>query len=119
MTELDEEIVPLALEIISRYGSKITFNPLATAYDVATGSTTEGTVGVEAWITPPQPYKQYLVDGESILATDVQTYMAAKDVTPEPKVGDLLVYQGQTFKMMAVQPIRSGDMIALYALQLR
>jgi hypothetical protein len=119
-TELDIKLIPKVLEIIQRFGFSVTLITPAQSYSVATGATTTTTTSQTAYITPPEPYERKYVDGTSILAADLRTYMAASGLSGEPKPNAKITISGRSYTIIPpVKPIMTGEQIALYELQLR
>ena len=90
-------------------------------HDPTTRSVTpSGAVASYTWkVVPPQPYKNQYVDGKTIKREDLITWIAAEDLTFTPVNGMLVTFKSTKFKIVAVDPIYSGDLVCLYELQLR
>ena len=129
-TELDNDLVPeIAVLIQDELGTDATFKVKASGgvYSTATSALVSPAVYTDtAWkISPPQPYSAFLVDGDVIQAGDLKTITSAQGITFTPSVTDAvgsaakLVFGGFTWTILAVSPIRSGDLICAYEMQLR
>ena len=120
-TALDNKLLPLIKRLIQKYGKTLTVKRFGSlAHDAATLSITEGaatTYSVKS--TPPEPYNDRLVDGDRIMEGDTKTYLHAKDLSFEPTTDDEVVIDSETWKIMSVANLYTGDQVGAYALQLR
>ncbi len=121
MTRLDDRLVPKVKDLIDRLGKSATVTTEDDkTYDSGTGKTANtGTTIHTIKISPPAPYnKNY--DGASIVKVgDQRTFVAAKDLTFTPEPGLLLKVDSDEWRMVSINTLRSGELIAAYEIQLR
>lgn len=80
--------------------------PVTTTYSVKT--------------SPPEAFKTLEIDGTNVLKGDFKVIVAARDLTIEPSPQtDTLTRASVVYKIIAVEPIVSGDQVAAYQLQCR
>lgn len=121
-TELDLKLVPKAKELLDRFGMTVTYTEVDSgSYDPSTGQTSGGSnTDHEIKIAPPFPVRADLVDGEVYQFGDQLTYLADDELEFEPTAGeDRVLIGGETLLVIGARPIRSGDDIAVWELQLR
>ena len=70
-------------------------------------------------IIPPYPYDSSVVNGSSILNTDVQTYIAASGLEVVPSCDMRLRFDSIEYTIVSVGRVYTGELVALYSLQLR
>jgi len=121
-TELDEEFVVLATEMIAEMGKTVVFRTYPDAsYDAVEGVTTLGDMlSYTKKVMPPYAYKQKYIDGDVIQAGDMQTGIAGQglEFTPEPGLIEIVIDE-QTWNIVNMTPLYSGEQIAMFLLQLR
>lgn len=121
-TELDLKILPAVLSALSKVGISATIRNSADAsdYDPSTGSVTfTPTEYTNQIVAPPQRYNRRYVDGDTILAEDTYTFIAGSGLAFVPSPGWEVDLSSETWKVVSVQFLRSGDDVAAYKLQLR
>ena len=121
MTALDDKLVPKALTMITNFGKNATFKVIAGAdYDPLTGEVSQdGTSNIVRKIIPPMTYERKFIDGEIVQDGDLMTGIAASGLTFTPTDGMTVSFDNTSWKIVNVQPVYSGELIALYELQLR
>lgn len=120
MTRLDDTLVPKTKAILDDLGKSMilavkddgTYNP-----DGSVTGQVESTQTVAA--SPPIEYSSRLVDGDAIRQGDVQVFIAAQGLTLTPAEKMSVTFDGQVWRAVGVKPVYSGDLIALWDLQLR
>ncbi len=119
MTELDDQIRPEVLDIVQELGKAIEFRVTTEAYDVASGVTTPLSVQwVSVKCSPPSQY-QISRDGEpDKLMETLGTLVPALGLTFEPKVEQIVRFDGRERRIVSVGKIYSGDLIAAFVLGL-
>lgn len=121
-TTLDIEAALAALELIDENGKAVSFVHNASAtYSPSTGKVTGGSPApFNKKIVPPYPYEQKLVDGDVIRVDDMRTGVAASGLgfTPE-RMKTTVTIDSRIWTVVNVQPIYSGEDVAMYLLQLR
>ena len=116
---LDSEILPLAKELADEFGKAVTLVSVSETFDPATGNTTttETTHLVNA--VPPQAFNKSRIDGSLIQAGDTVIGLPAQPLSDPPTTEDKLRFDGGTWTVVAVDPIYSGEQVALYNVQVR
>ena len=121
-TALDRKFVPKVLSMIEKYGKTVEIKIYTDAvYAPTTGETTLGAyTRYVKKIIPPYPYEQKYVDGDIIKQGDLQTGIAGSGLgfTPEPGLTKITI-DSLIWSIVNMQPIYSGEQIALFLLQLR
>ena len=109
-----------AERLIARFGKAITLRRAARTYDPATGKTTDTTQDFLVKISPPDRFRENLVDGELVRSGDLQAFMAAKGapVVPE-QTTDKAIIDGVPWTLVRVDPVFSGEQAAFYTLHMR
>ncbi len=125
MTELDDELVPETFDLIEEFGKEVQFEVLTTQdYDSTVGQTVEVPVWTARKITPPDKVALFLVDGDLIQVGDMEAFVAAQDLpfTIERNMNvdlDKLDGDGEIWTIADFGPVRTGEQVAMYRLQLR
>lgn len=117
---LDDTARAVAERLIGRFGKTVTIRRVIRGFDPATGKTTETTRDFTARVSPPERFREHLIDGTLVKAGDLQAQLAAKGapVVPEP-ARDRIVIDGESYQVLRVDPVTSGEEAALYTLHLR
>jgi len=121
MTLIDDIMLPQAKDLLDTYGKPATWRELSPTYDDETrettfGAATEHTVSV----SPPSRYTSRLVDGDLIQAGDMQTILAGQNLPFTPTEGKHeLQIDNDVWRVVSVNPVRSGKNIAIWKVQLR
>lgn len=120
-TRLDRRIPKRAKELLAKYGAAaVLIIPKGGTYDPTVGRTTgEVDTEIPVKITPPEPFDVSMVNNDTILSTDMQTYVAALGLSLPPETSGRLRYRGKEYKIERTRDTASGDEIALYWMQLR
>lgn len=117
---LDTRMRATASRLINKFGATMTLRRQAGVYDPATGKNTETATDYAIVGSPPSPVDLRRVDGEMIKQGDAETILAASDLTVAPdQTTDHIVFAGETWSVVAVEPIYSGEQVAAYQLRLR
>lgn len=119
MTALDTSSRALAVKMLAKFGKAIAFQSVAEgAYDPVTGDMAANTVtssNVQALI---KDYNGIELMSGLIQQGDRRVTIAAYGVTlPQPS--DKIVIDSETYNIIAVKSIWSGDLAVLYILQAR
>lgn len=119
MTKFDDIFVPLAEQLIDdTFGFSVTHRRVTRTYDVSTGKNAVSNSDTSVTITPPAPYEQRRIDGTVIQLGDQRIMLSAKSgIVPEST--DFFIIGGQTWQVVAIFPIVSGEQTAAYEVQLR
>ena len=116
---LDAQMLPLAAQLADEFGKTVTLVHISESFDPNTGTTlqTETTEMVNA--VPPQAFSKGRIDGSLIQEGDTQVGLPAQSVTTPPTTEDRLKFDDGVWSIVAVDPLYSGEKIALYNLQVR
>lgn len=120
MTELDLEIPGLASELIDEYGKSIGFGRVEPGkYDTSTG--TAAPAGVPSTVKAiVEPYRGQRLLAGLVEAGDMKLTIAAESFPDgEPTTEDTAVIDGVEFTVVNVLPTYSGELVALYEIQVR
>jgi hypothetical protein len=116
---LDDMVDDIA-DLVDELGATVTFKTESDyAYDPTTGEGTETLGSTVAVVTPPEPFRNRLIDGETVKAGDVKTYLPAKDLTFAPIEGMAVEIGSERWTIVSVETIRTGELVGLYGLHLR
>jgi hypothetical protein len=117
---LDTSARAAAGRLIGTFGKSATLRRVTRTYDPATGKTTETVEDVAVKVSPPERFREALIDGTLVKAGDLRTHLPAEglDIVPEP-LRDRLVIDGGSWTLLRVDPVVSGERTALYTLHLR
>lgn len=110
-----DRLANVAQTLIDKYGSTATLKAITAGggYNPATlKNNTETITDTEVIITPPQIIKT-LTDGNT---TDYNFNCFCKGLNLDPKMLESLVHKSRTYKIIEVNPIYSGEIIAVYEL---
>ena len=96
-----------------------------TTYNPSTGDQTELVPDeITVYASPPESYGINEIDGTNIVTGDVKNTIGANplniaNVAQEELERAELIINGETLKIVAVNPVYSGNSIAAYELQMR
>jgi len=117
---LDTRMRATASRLINQFGATMVLRRQAGVYYPATGKNTETAADYDVVGSPPYPVDLRRVDGEMVRQGDAETILAASDLTFTPdQTTDHIVFGGEAWSIVAVQPIYSGEQVAAYELRLR
>lgn len=122
MTELDEEMLPLAAELIDEYGKTVSFIEKANGgYNPSLGKadlTLADPVNKKAIIGN---FSNFSIDnsGGRILATDIKLIIAGAHFENEPSQKSVFIVDGKPLSVVKSTSFYSGDEIAIYEIQAR
>ena len=120
MATLDALFPGLAARLIDRFGASASLETVTKTDDLTTGKVAESVATAELKITPPEPFSIGLIDGTLVEAGDMTTLVAAQSLSSIPVANrDRLVFAAETWRIVTVGPIYSGDDVTAYRLQLR
>jgi hypothetical protein len=122
MTELDEELPELALELIEEFGADV-------GYIFVEGSDYDPETSSSAIVVSSQmPVKALVADYNAdksgaafaaglIRSGDKQFLLAAVSFAKEPSAGDRIIFNGTTYSVVNLKVVYSGQLAALYEIQ--
>lgn len=117
--QLDTIFRDLAPKLIGDFGSSATWKSTSEAYSAATGKTTVTETDYSIVISPPEPYNNRMIDGEVIQVGDAQCLLQGKGLAFTPAIADVVLHKTVRWKVVGLNPIYSGELIAAYEVQLR
>lgn len=104
---------------IEKYGAPAQLQRAAAGdYDTKTGEVDDNGTQVFNTTAVRDAFKRSDIDGTSVLATDVRLYLSPSLAT-EPKPGDVIVFDGETYSVVNVRPTKPGTVVLLYDVQCR
>jgi hypothetical protein len=122
LTALDAKLLPKTLALVAKYGKQMSFAVPASGYtfDSSTGVGTPGaiTTYVET-CTPPDKYKDSFVNGDTIQEGDVWIILPAMNLAFTPMKTQQVTFDGNTWVIVQLDPLYSGDSVCAYELRLR
>lgn len=116
---LDTRARSLALSAISRFGRAATWTVVTNSFDPSTRRSSPTETSHAVTISPPSPFAIELVDGVTIQASDVAVMIAASGLAFTPAIGDRVTTGSVSYRVVAVSPVASGELIAAYEVQCR
>lgn len=121
MTDLDDKLVPKALELINKFGADIVYTRKSTegTYDPTTGETTgSATASPTVKMTPPFPLEdEYRGESTGEEGNLRESYLAASGLGFVPQKNDSFVWKdGKTYTVVEVLPLYSGEQVAAFGL---
>ena len=126
MSALDGALPPLAESLVRQFGKSVvlTYPGADPVYDPTTGQTIGGEpVEVEARAIV-EAYPDAVARGgetntDSIQRGDLKATLAADELEDAPTIEVTVTADGKTYTVVTVDPVYTGERIALYVLQLR
>lgn len=126
MTVLDDRLIPRTLALIEKYGKLMTFAlPDGGTYDPTSGaitgdsSSSSSSYSYSQKATPPEAYVEDMIDGENVYKGDMRVWLPAHQLAFEPQVNMTVTIDATVWNVMNVEPVYTGERIAMYGLQLR
>jgi len=119
-TAFDARARATAGRLIRTFGKSVTLRRVTRIYDTATGKTTDTVEDFAVKVSPPERFREALIDGTLVRAGDLKAHLPAEElgIVPEP-ARDRLVIDGKPWSLLRVDPVMSGEQTALYTLHLR
>lgn len=123
-TPLDEALVPAVIEMIDEFGVSATFEErVDEVYDPSQSEKTEsGTVNRTTLISPPQPAKNKAgYEATTVKVTDefISYTKPASELDFTPTEGQKVTISPNSWRITAVEPLWSGELLASYRLTLK
>lgn len=117
---LASDLSSQVLTILTQFGRSVTLRHIvAGTYDPTTGTTTGDTSTDYVLTGALVGYKDYEVNGTSVLAGDRRCFLAAKNMTVVPNVGDTVIVGTATYSVINFQTQELSGTVLAYALQVR
>ncbi len=123
-TTLDAKIVPKVLLLIAKVGTNLTYTVNVGTYDPTTGIRSSSTTDHTRKSTPPSAVSATpgltLTYGQGLVQMgDVETFIAASGLAFTPVLGMVVVFASQSWHIVSLGKIYSGDDLAVWRLALR
>lgn len=117
---LDTTARATAERLIRTFGKSATLRRVTRTYDTPTGKATETVEDFAVKVSPPERFREALIDGTLVRAGDLRAHLPAEGlgIVPEP-ARDRLVIDGRPWTLLRVDPVLSGEQVAFYTLHLR
>ena len=121
MTVFGDEMRDLAVELIDDdLGASMTYQTsVMGAFDPATNKASETLTDFVIKGSPPFPFEDQFVDGDTVQQRDLQVILAARDLTFTPDLNGVIIFDGVTYRILRVFPIFSDENEAAWRLHLR
>lgn len=124
MGVLDRPLRSVALKLIDKFGKLVTLTTPGGVYDEASGDVTGGPVAVQVRaIVEDYPALQTSggsrEGGDAILRGDKKVTVAAQALAGKPSPTQTVTVDQETFGIIKVDAVFSGDEAAIYVLQCR
>jgi len=116
---LDTEMRQLAVDLAQELGRSLIFVKVTSTFDPTTGETTETTTEAQLAAVPPQSFRFDQIDSSLVEQGDMVVGLPAKTVPAIPTTEDRIKMDGETWDIVQVAPVPSGDKNALYEVQVR
>ncbi len=115
-TPLDTRLVPRVYALIERVGRNITFHTVSYTYNPATSTGAEANDVQDRTrkATPPFPAVDAYVPNDTTTTDRLAFYIAAQGLAFTPVKGMRVVIDTRTYTVLSIEPIRTGDLIALW-----
>lgn len=118
MTALDTKLRSLAVSLLSQYGKTITLSKnTESAYNPATGLSQNIDISYAVKATV-EAAKVHFGSSDLVQQNDLAVTIAAQGIEP-PASGDSVTIDGLVYRVISVIAVYSGEMVALYKLQVR
>lgn len=121
MSVLDGPMANVAKSLVGTFKRSATLRWYgASFYDDSTGKNSPTPTDVSCAISPPQAYSLSQIDGTLIKAGDMHFIVARTGIGREPKANrDEFIIGSQTWFIVRVMPISSGESDAAYDVHVR
>lgn len=118
---LDAPLRAVSQKVIDKFGKSVTLRIVtAGSYDPATRTATNSDADqtVNAVITNPPAGSQFRESG-TVRLGDRMVTIPAKNLTTVPDTSSLVVIDSREYEVVEVNPVYSGDQVAIYELLVR
>lgn len=116
---LDTQMRALASDLIGQFGASAILQRDEYLYDrVASKGYLQETQQYSIKISPPEPYKE-LRDGLLVKTGELKAMVAAVDLAVVPDQKDRIIFAGETWTVIDVESVWSGEQVAAYILRLQ
>lgn len=105
--------------LVAAFGKTVTLVRPDIIYDPNTGGTYSTETEFSVVVTPPREYSLERVDGTLIHAGDTSIGLPTKNAPVTPRESDKIRMDGNTWSIVQIEYLASGEEYAMYRLQLR
>lgn len=116
---LDTKMRAIAVSLIDRFGKSVTWTKYASTVTPSTGVVTRTGTSYTVTITPPMGPDSSYKPTSLIREGDRLVTVAASGLAFTPTEGDELTIDAATWRVVAVQAVYSGSLVAAYTAQIR
>jgi len=114
-TDFDKEMSLVSTELIAEFGKDVTYYQNNNTINPITGELTTSETTFTITVAPPSAVNIANVDNKVIQAGDMEVILDG-DITFYPEAQDILVLDSIRYNVVAVQPLYSGDLVAIYTI---
>lgn len=117
--KLDKQMRLAAQRLVDDFGKPVTIRRTTSTYDVQLGKTYTSTTDYNV-NGALENYADRRIDGSLILSGDLQVTIPARDlaITPDQET-DALILDSETWSIVNLSRIYSGEQVAVYQMQVR
>lgn len=116
----DTEMRDLAAELAEDLGKAVTYiRVTGEEFDPEAGETVKTTEEHDVSAVPPQSVSTRLIDGSNVKVGDMVVGVPATSLEFTPSTDDRLRIDGDDWSIVRIEPIYSGEKVAVYNLQVR
>lgn len=116
---ISSNLTAMARRLLGAYGENLTFTRVTEgAYNVADGTVAAGSTTNYTADCAPIPYTADEIDDKTILKTDISLWIE-KPTSEVPAVGDTVVLNSATYRLIEVETFRAEGTNVAYRAQLR
>lgn len=128
--QLDTVMRATAERLIEAFGGVIQYIRTTETFDAATGKITQTEATSAVVSTPPVPLSKRQASGQAyrnvageifdtVQAGDLVTSIKALNLGFVPAIGDKVIFDGERWQIIRIDPTYSGELAAMYTLQIR
>lgn len=119
-TTLDIELSAAVNDLVSDIGKELTFIVEAKQFIPEDGELlVTSTQTFTKKTTPPAGYSKNLIDGQAVQRDDLEVGLPTRGLEFTPEIGMRCAFDGVSFRIVAINPVYSGEQVVMHMLQLR
>lgn len=120
MSLFDEIFPDLATEMVAEFGTDAVLTVLQGEYDTVTGTEFPDSTVISLKVLPPSTFDQYQMVNIGLEVGEILLYTAGSYITTTLQAKQCrLEYDGTTYVVNKIMPIKSGEFTPLYGLVIR
>ena len=116
---LDAKMRSTASRLLAKFGKAVPITVVVKTYSPSSGAFTVTSTTTTTVNGAVSEFSAGITGNADVISGDLKVTIAAMDLTQEPLAGDTVVIDGQTYKVINVFPTYSGELVALWKLQVR